>query len=150
MIRYTLTIYPAIAIVVAYFILHALAHLRRGKHLVILSGGMALTLFVYHRDIILSHNTDLQTLGLAVQRQVQDSQPVVAFRILEPGLVFYCRRPVQWMWNPEELGQAVQKNSLLVVDDADFLLKTAEQQGIALRALYQGPTYALMALSQIP
>jgi 4-amino-4-deoxy-L-arabinose transferase-like glycosyltransferase len=45
MIRYTLALYPAIAIVVAYFVLHALVHLRWDKHLVILSGGIALALF---------------------------------------------------------------------------------------------------------
>jgi asparagine N-glycosylation enzyme membrane subunit Stt3 len=59
MSRYTLALYPAIAIVVAYFVLHALAHLRWGKHLVSLSGGIALALFVSHRDVLLSSNSDL-------------------------------------------------------------------------------------------
>jgi asparagine N-glycosylation enzyme membrane subunit Stt3 len=59
MSRYMLPLYPAIAIVVAYFVLHALAHLRWGKHLVSLSGGIALALFVSHRDVLLSSNSDL-------------------------------------------------------------------------------------------
>jgi hypothetical protein len=108
MSRYMLPLYPAIAIVVAYFVLHALVFLRWGKHLVSLSGGIALALFVSHRDVFLSSNSDLRALGLAVQRYREDSQSVVAFRITEPGLIFYCRRPVQWVWRPAELGPGVQ------------------------------------------
>jgi hypothetical protein len=150
MIRYTLPLYPAIAIVVAYFVLHVLVHLRWGKHLVILSGGIALALFVSHRDVLLSSNSDLRALGLAVQRYAEDSQSVVAFRITEPGLVFYCRRPVQWIWRPEELGPVVQQGSLLIVGKADLLSGLVVQQDITSRVLYQGATYTLMVLSQTP
>ncbi len=150
MIRYTLVIYPALAVMVAYFIVHALKHLRWGKRLLVLSGGIALAFLVYHRDVLLSSNTDLRALGLAVQRYAEDSQSVVAFRITEPGLVFHCRRPIQWMWSPEELGQVMQQGSLLIVNTADSLSSVAQQQGITLRVLYQGSTYTLMEPSQIP
>ncbi|HEV8717209.1 MAG TPA: glycosyltransferase family 39 protein [Candidatus Binatia bacterium] len=150
MIRYTLVIYPAIAIMVAYFILYALEHLRWGKRLLVLSGTIALALFVHNRDVLLSRNADLRALGLAVQRYAEDAQAIVVFRIIEPGLGFYCRRPVRWVWSHEELGQSMQEGSLLIADKADSLSRVAEQQGITLRVLYQGSTYTLIAPSQIP
>src|SRR5262249_38912218 len=148
MIRYTLPLYPAIAIVVAYFVLHALAHLCWGKPLVILSSGVALALCVYLRGVSLSSNTDLQALGLAVQRSAEDAQSVVVFQISEPGLIFYCRRPGQWVWSPEELGQVVRPGSLLIVGKADLLSGLVVPQGITLRVLHQGSTYTLMVPSQ--
>ena len=150
MIRYTLIIYPAMAITVAYFILYALEHLRWGKHLLILSGGIVLALFIHQRDVLLGSSTDLRVLGLAVQRHAQGAQAVVVFRIVEPGLGFYCRRPVQWVWSHEELGQMMRAGSLLIADKADSLARVAEQQGVTLQVLYQGPGYALIAPSQIP
>jgi hypothetical protein len=150
MIRYTLVVYPAIAVTVAYFILYVLEQLRWGKPLFIVSGCIALVVFVFQQDIFPKDNTDLRTLGLAVQRYARDSQPVVVFRITEPGLGFYCRRPVRWVWSPEEVGPLVQQGSLLITDKADLLAGLLDQQGFTWRVLYQGATYTLMAPSQIP
>ena len=150
MIRYILVIYPAIAVMVAYYILYALEHLRWGKRLLVLSGTIALLLFVHNRDVLLSRNADLRALGSAVQHYAAEAQAVVVFRIIEPGLGFYCHRPVQWVWSHEELGQLLQAGSLLIADKADSLSRVAEQQGLTLRVLYQGFAYTLIAPSQIP
>jgi predicted membrane-bound mannosyltransferase len=70
--------------------------------------------------------------------------------MLDTGLVFYGRRPVQWIWRPEELGPVVQQGSLLIVGKADLLSGLVVQQDITSRVLYQGATYTLMVLSQTP
>src|SRR5215475_5613495 len=74
MARYTLVVYPAVAVTVAYFILYVLDHLRWGKHLLILSGGIALVVFVFQQDIFHQSTTDLRALGMAVQHHVEASQ----------------------------------------------------------------------------
>jgi hypothetical protein len=69
---------------------------------------------------------------------------VVAFRITEPGLVFYCRRPVQWVWSPEELGPVVQQGSLLLMNTVDSLSGVTEQRiRVALKLSRRASGYPL-------
>ncbi|MGH8006869.1 MAG: ArnT family glycosyltransferase [Candidatus Binatia bacterium] len=145
--EYSMLLYPAIAVMVSYFILYALEQLRWGKRLVIVSGTVSLALFFSLYDCTLDFNPEVKALGQVVQRHAAGSQPIVTFSTMQPVMVFYCRRPVHWVRQAELLPQVLQSGSLLIRKKS-VAPPSLEPYGLTFHSLFEGPKYSLVALSR--
>ncbi|HEV8715111.1 MAG TPA: glycosyltransferase family 39 protein [Candidatus Binatia bacterium] len=145
--RYLVLVYPALAVVVAYYILYAVEHLRWGKQWLALSIAISVALFLYLHKFRLDFNAEVKMLGQVVQQYPLNAQPVLAFQVMKAVIVFYCRRPVQAVSSPEELLQILHSDSLVILTKEGTALSSLEQHGIKFRTLYEGPTYLLVTPS---
>ncbi len=146
--KYAMVLYPAMAVIVGYFILYAVERLRWGMQLLALSAGIALVSLFFRYESALDFNPEMKTIGQVVQHSSADSHRVIAFRPegMEPVIVFYCRRPVHFVWSSEELAQTVQNSSLVVLRKEDLPFSGLWQNGFQTRSVYEGTTYIVIAL----
>lgn len=146
--KYAMVVYPALAVIVGYFILYAVEHLRWGAHLLALSMIIALGSLLYHYNPSLDFNSEMKAMGQAVQRSTADSQSLLAYRPVgvEPVIVFYSRRPVYFIWSPEALAQTVQNDAFVVLKKDDLPLSGLQQHGFLMRTVYESATLILIAV----
>jgi 4-amino-4-deoxy-L-arabinose transferase-like glycosyltransferase len=147
--RYVVPVYPALAIVVANDILYAVEHVRWGKHWLAVSAVIAVVLVVSRYRLRLDFNSEVKALGQVVQQSAHSARPVIAFQITERVLVFYCRRPVQYVASAEELLRMADSQSLIILTTAAAPLLARAQPQLKFYPVYEGSRYLLATLGTV-